>query len=139
MYVIFVFWNFFSPIILGWWGNVFGSENFENFWPHMGFPPKLFFEIHDFLVITLIGDASWSVHWPQGVYILNIVWTCVDWWNRWNSNLFEMGFKYKSEMFHHVSDILGSKSRKSDNFVKFPYIVMSPYTRRTTEGNDLIE
>ena len=38
------FWNFFSPIILGWWGDIFGSENFEKFWPHMGFPSKLFFQ-----------------------------------------------------------------------------------------------
>ena len=63
----------------------------------------------------------------------------VHWCNRWNSNLFNMVFKYQSEMFHHVSDILGLKNQKSDNFVKFPYIVMSPYTRPTTEGNDLIK
>ena len=51
----------------------------------------------------------------------------VDWCNRWNSNLFEMIFKYHSGMFHHVSDILGLKNQKSDNFVKFPYIVESLY------------
>ena len=42
----------------------------------MGFPPKLFFKIDDFLVISLIDDTSWSVHWPQGVYILNIIGDC---------------------------------------------------------------
>ena len=37
-------WNFFSPVFLEWWGHVFGSVNFENFWPHIGFPPELFFQ-----------------------------------------------------------------------------------------------
>ena len=36
--------NFFSPVFLGWWGHVFGSENFEKFWPHMGFPPEILFQ-----------------------------------------------------------------------------------------------
>ena len=36
------FWIFFSPVFLAWWGHVFGSENFEKFWPHMGFPPEIF-------------------------------------------------------------------------------------------------
>ena len=36
--------NFFSPVFSPWWGKFFGSGNFENFWPHMGFPPELFFQ-----------------------------------------------------------------------------------------------
>ena len=39
-----VFWFFFSPIVSGWWGDVFGSENFGKLWPHMGFSTKHFFQ-----------------------------------------------------------------------------------------------
>ena len=39
-----VFWIFFSPIVSGWWGDVFGSENFGKFWPHIGFSTKVFFQ-----------------------------------------------------------------------------------------------
>ena len=42
----------------------------------MGFPPKLFFKIHDFLVISLIRRISGSVCLPQGVYMKNIIGNC---------------------------------------------------------------
>ena len=45
----------------------------------------------------------------------------VDCCNSWNSNMFEKVFRYQSEMFHHISDILGLKNQKSDNFAKFAY------------------
>ena len=61
------FWNFFSPVFLGWWGHVFGSESFEKFWPHMGFPPEIFFQKLSFfsnkshrwcLVVRLSAERS---------------------------------------------------------------------------------
>ena len=66
---IFRFWNFFSPVFLGWWGHVFGSEIFEKFWPHMGFPPELFFQKSSIFSNISYRGVSWSDCLPRGVYI----------------------------------------------------------------------
>ena len=58
---------------------------------------------------------------PVCMYMCTAVGDTVDSCNSWNSNLFEIVFKYQSEIFYHVLDILGLKNQKSDNFVKFPY------------------
>ena len=70
------FWIFFSPIYLGWWGDIFGSEESKKFWPHMGFSSKLFFQNSSIFSNNSYRWSSWSVHWPQGVYILNIIGDC---------------------------------------------------------------
>ena len=49
-----VFWNYFSPIISGWWGNVLEVKNFKNLNRKVVFHPNFFSKIHVFLVITHI-------------------------------------------------------------------------------------
>ena len=48
----------------------------KDFDPIWGFHPNFFSKIHQFLVITLIDNTSWSVHWPQGVYMRLITKNC---------------------------------------------------------------
>ena len=59
--------KFFTPLKCPYWGHVFGSENFEKFWPHMGFPPELFVRKSSFfsnkshrwcLVVRLSAERS---------------------------------------------------------------------------------
>ena len=95
------FWIFFSPVFLGWWEDISGSEKSENFWPHMGFWPKLFFKNSCFLVITLIIGVSWSVHWPQGVYMRLIT---KNWW------ILEKKFGWKPHMGSKFFKIFTSKT-----------------------------
>ena len=61
------FWNFIFAYHPRVEGDCFGSENFEKFWPHMGFSPKLFFQKSSFfsnkshrwcLVVRLSAERS---------------------------------------------------------------------------------
>ena len=50
-------------------GSFLEVKNFKNPNRKVVFHPNIFFKIHQFLVISLICGVSWSVHWPQGVYM----------------------------------------------------------------------
>ena len=64
-------------------------KNWKNLNPKMVFDQNIFFKIHKFLVISHIDETSWSVHWPQGVYMRLITKNC---------ELFNLDFKWKTPL-----------------------------------------
>ena len=67
--LLFFFEIFFRQLSQDDGGMFLEVKIFENFDPILNFHPNISFKIHLFLVITLIHGVSWSVHWPQGVYM----------------------------------------------------------------------
>ena len=64
-------------------------KNWKNLNPKMVFDQNIFFKIHKFLVISHIDETSWSVHWPQGVYMRLITKNC---------ELYKVDFKWKTPL-----------------------------------------
>ena len=68
------------------------------------FDLNFFSKIHVFLVITLIDCVSWSVHWPQGVYMRLIT---KSWW------LSNLDFGWKTPLGSWFFEFFDSKKMPS--------------------------
>ena len=79
-------------------------KNWKNLNPKMVFDQNIFFKIHKFLVISHIDETSWSVHWPQGVYMRLIT---TNWW------LFNLDFGCKTPLGSWFFEFFDSKKMPS--------------------------
>ena len=96
--------KFFHPSTPHVWGNILEVKNFKKLNPKGVFHPNIFSKIQQFLVITLIEGVSWSVHWPQGVYMRLITRT---WW------LSNLDFGWKTPLGSWFFEFFDSKKMPS--------------------------